>query len=63
VRQYLRAGLIDHVHIHVVPVLLGGGARLFEDTGGARTRYALTRVVATPTVTHHRFRLAEAARA
>ena len=30
VRQYLRAGLIDWLHVPVVPVLLGGGERLFE---------------------------------
>jgi dihydrofolate reductase len=29
-RQYLRAGLLDELQLHLVPVLLGGGARLFE---------------------------------
>ena len=33
-QQYLKAGLIDEMEIHVVPVLLGDGARLFENTDG-----------------------------
>ena len=33
VRQYLRAGLVDEMHVAVAPVLLGGGERLFEDLG------------------------------
>jgi dihydrofolate reductase len=32
-RQFLEAGLLDEVHVHVVPILLGGGVRLFEGTG------------------------------
>ena len=35
VQQYLRAGLLDELHVAVVPVLLGGGERLFEDLGDA----------------------------
>ncbi|SDI16546.1 Dihydrofolate reductase [Actinokineospora alba] len=31
VRQYLRAGLVDEMHLAVVPVLLGAGERLFDD--------------------------------
>ena len=34
VRQFLRADLIDEMHVAVVPVLLGAGERLFEETGG-----------------------------
>jgi dihydrofolate reductase len=29
-QQYMKAGLIDEIHLHVAPVLLGGGERLFE---------------------------------
>jgi dihydrofolate reductase len=32
-RQYLEAGLLDEMQVHVVPILLGGGVRLFEGTG------------------------------
>ena len=33
VRQYLRAGLVDELRLHVVPVVTGAGERLFEDIG------------------------------
>jgi dihydrofolate reductase len=33
-QQYLRAGLVDEMEIHVVPLLLGGGSRLFENLDG-----------------------------
>ena len=35
VQAYLRAGLVDELHVAVVPVLLGGGERLFDHLGGA----------------------------
>jgi dihydrofolate reductase len=53
-RQYLDAGLLDELTIHLVPVLLGGGTRLFD--GAAPTELQLTRVVASPTVTHLTYR-------
>lgn len=55
-RQFLDAGLVDEVRLHLVPVLLGGGARLFE---GARSDLALvpTAAVATPLVTHLTYRV------
>jgi dihydrofolate reductase len=56
-QQYLKAGLIDEMEIHVVPVLLGGGARLFDDTDGRQTDYDCIRVVNSPTVSHYKYRL------
>jgi dihydrofolate reductase len=55
-QQYLRAGLLDEVHLHVAPVLLGGGVRLFDgDTAGTLER---TRVIESPSgVTHLRYRV------
>jgi len=41
----------------VVPVLLGGGARLFDDTDGRQTDYDCIRVVNSPTVSHYKYRL------
>jgi dihydrofolate reductase len=55
-QQYLRAGLIDEMQIHVVPVLLGDGARLFDNLGGTEMRLESTRVVEAPGVTHLSYR-------
>jgi dihydrofolate reductase len=38
IQQYLAAGLLDELELHFVPVLLGGGARLFDNLGGAEIR-------------------------
>lgn len=54
--QYLKAGLVDEMEIHLVPVLLGDGARLFEDTDGTQTGLELDRVIHTGEVTHFRYR-------
>jgi dihydrofolate reductase len=53
-QQYLKAGVLDEIQLHVVPVLLGGGVRLFEDhLADAPGRLERTRVVESPTgVTH-----------
>jgi dihydrofolate reductase len=51
-QQYLRAGLIDEMQIHVVPVLLGDGARLFDNLGAATLALEATRVVEAPGVAH-----------
>ena len=51
-QQYLKAGLIDEMQLHVVPVLLGAGARLFDDLGEAKIGLECTRVVEAPGVTH-----------
>lgn len=59
--QYLKAGLIDEMEIHVVPLLLGDGARLFEGTDGRQAEYERVRVVASPSVTHVKYRRAEGA--
>jgi dihydrofolate reductase len=55
-QQYLAAGLIDEMEIHVVPVLLGEGARLFDNTDGQHTDYECIRVVNSPTVSHYKYR-------
>ena len=51
-QQYLRAGLLDELHIHVAPVLLGGGASLFGELGADAPGLKLTKVVESPFVTH-----------
>ena len=54
VQQYLRAGLVDEMHLAMVPVLLGSGERLFDDLDGGPEGYECTDVVCTPSVTHFR---------
>ena len=56
-QQYLRAGLVDELQIHVAPVLLGGGMRLFGELDAAPVGLEITRVVASPAVTHLRYRV------
>jgi len=53
-QQYLRAGLVDEMQIHLAPVFLGGGVRLFEGVG-PDVRLELTRVIESPAVTHVRY--------
>jgi dihydrofolate reductase len=58
-QQYLKAGLIDEMEIHIVPVLLGDGARLFDNTGGRQVGYECLRVTNSPSVSHYKYRLRE----
>jgi dihydrofolate reductase len=54
-QQYLVAGLVDEMWVHLVPILLGGGERLFEGVGDDLHGLELVRAVAAPNVTHLRF--------
>lgn len=54
-QQYLAAGLVDEMEIHLVPTLLGGGERLFERIGDDLHGLELVRTVAAPNVTHLKF--------
>jgi dihydrofolate reductase len=51
-QQYLNAGLVDEVQLHLVPVLLGGGTRLFENVDVESLRLECIRTVQAPGVTH-----------
>jgi dihydrofolate reductase len=56
--QYLAAGLVDELEIHLVPWVIGdGGARLFDGLGNARPQLELVRTVPTPEVTHLKYRV------
>ena len=52
--QYLTAGLVDEMEIHLVPILLGGGERLFDGVGDLNGLRPV-RTVAAPDVTHLKF--------
>ena len=57
VQQALQARVLDELHIHVAPTLLGGGVSLFGDLGTA-PRLKLTDVVESPLVTHLSYEVA-----
>ena len=55
VRQYLAAGLLEELRLHIVPVVLGAGERLLEDVGDPKLEPV--NVVASPRVTHVTYRV------
>ena len=58
VQQFIQAGLLDELQVHVAHVLLGGGIPLFGELGPELIELESTRVVDAPGVTHLRFRFA-----
>ena len=56
VQQYLNAGLVDEFQVHVVPVVLGGGVRFFDNLG-SDLKLEQTRVIESPSVTHVKYRV------
>ena len=56
-QQYLKAGLLDEMQLSVTPVVLGDGARLLDNLGGAEVRLERTGVVEAPGVTHLKYRV------
>jgi dihydrofolate reductase len=56
INQYLAAGLVDEVELHIVPILLGGGARLFDGVGPDLKLEEL-RAVEAPGVAHLKYRV------
>jgi dihydrofolate reductase len=57
VQQCLRAGLLDEVHVDIVPVLLGGGVRMFDNLGPEHIELERTEIIEAPDVTHMTFRV------
>jgi dihydrofolate reductase len=55
VQQYLAAGLLDELLLHIVPIMLGAGTRLLEGVGDPTLEPA--EVIASPAVTHLRYRV------
>jgi dihydrofolate reductase len=52
IQQYLRAGLIDEMHLAIAPVLLGSGEPLFAGIDASTLGYRCTEHVPTPNATH-----------
>jgi dihydrofolate reductase len=59
-RQYLAAGLVDEIQIHLAPVLLGAGTRMFD---GQQVALETIEVIETPAAIHQRFRVLDPAAA
>jgi dihydrofolate reductase len=55
IQQYLAAGLLDELYLHIVPITLGGGARLLDNVGTIGLEPV--KVVASPAVTHVKYRV------
>jgi dihydrofolate reductase len=55
VQQYLRAGLLDELWLHIAPITLGAGERLLDGVG--ELAFEPFEVVASPVVTHVRYRV------
>ena len=56
-QEYLHAGLLDELRLHLVPVFLGGGVRLFDGLGPEPTELEIMRVVESDAVTHLMYRV------
>jgi len=56
-QQYLRAGLLDELELHVVPLLMGDGVRLFDGLGPDLPKLERTRVLEGDAVAHLRYRV------
>jgi dihydrofolate reductase len=57
INQFLSAGLVDEIELHIVPIVLGGGARLFDGVG-PDLKLEPIRSVDAPGVTHVKYRVA-----
>ena len=56
-QQFLRAGLVDELSIHLVPVLFGSGTRMFEHLGDQHIQLEPAEVIQTAAATHLRYRV------
>jgi dihydrofolate reductase len=56
-QQYIKAGLVDEIQIHLVPVLFGAGIRSFDQLGTEPTELEITRAIESPDATHLTYRV------
>jgi dihydrofolate reductase len=52
IQQFLRAGLVDEMHLVIAPILAGAGERLFDHVDGALAGYRCVELASSKTVTH-----------
>lgn len=57
IQQAIEAGLVDELQIHLAPILLGDGVRLFDHIGKEHVELENTRVIESPKVTHLMYRV------
>jgi dihydrofolate reductase len=55
IQQFLALGMLDELYVHIVPIILGAGERLFENVGDPVLEPV--KVIATPAVTHIKYRI------
>lgn len=58
-QQYLRAGLVDELRLHVAPVLFGAGTRLFENIGTDKVKLEKIQTRETPNAMHLVYRISK----
>jgi dihydrofolate reductase len=56
-QQLVRVGLVDEIGVHLVPVLFGGGTRMFERLGDEHIRLETVEAIETAAATHLRYRV------
>ncbi len=56
-RQLIEAGLVDEISVHLVPILFGGGLRMFDHLGGGYVNLEVVEVVESKAATHLRYRI------
>ncbi len=54
IQQYMRVGLVDEIHVAIVPILLGAGERLFDQLDAAIDGYQYVEIVSSSAVAHVR---------
>ena len=54
IQQFLRARLVDELHVAIAPVFLGGGERLFDHLDGGSRGYECVELVSSPSAVHIR---------
>jgi dihydrofolate reductase len=57
IQQFLNAGLVDEFQIHLAPVLLGSGIRLFDGIGKDKYNIEIIEVIPSDLTTHLRYKL------